>query len=170
MRDRFILISSSTLPVLKSMTSMWLSVMFSLCLRWQVCRWKPWSLQKNEIHGCIAFCCWTGCCIHPILYCKSVPPLLCFGPSFRFVAPPAANSCRRASVRYRLKSAELLLAPRFPLLVGRNLAEVKDVCSCSVLQCIAWCIKPDTGTKNSARQTIPVVAFWHKPTLLRLIH
>jgi len=60
MRDRFILISSSTLPVLKSMTSVWLSVMFSLWLRWQVCRWKPWGLQQNEIHGCIAFWCWNN--------------------------------------------------------------------------------------------------------------
>ena len=38
----------------------------------------------------------TGCCIHPILHFKNVAPLLVFGPSFWFLAPPAATSWRRA--------------------------------------------------------------------------
>ena len=38
----------------------------------------------------------TGCCIHPILYFKNVPPLLFFGPSCWFLAPPAAKFWRRA--------------------------------------------------------------------------
>ena len=58
-----------------------------------------------------------------------------FGPSW-FLAPPAVKSWWQACVRYRVKSAELLLASRFPLLVSRNLAEVTVVCSCTVIQCI----------------------------------
>ena len=37
-----------------------------------------------------------GCCIHPIQHFKNVTPLLVFGPSFWFLAPPAAISWRRA--------------------------------------------------------------------------
>jgi len=39
----------------------------------------------------------TGCCIHPILYCKNVPSLLIFG-------PPAAKFWRRACF-YKLSGA-----------------------------------------------------------------
>ena len=42
-----------------------------------------------------------GCCIHPILYFKNVAPLLVFGPSFWFSAPPAAKSWRRACLHVR---------------------------------------------------------------------
>jgi len=46
---------------------------------------------------CPPFHVWpTGYCIHSTLYFKNVAPLLFFGPSFWFLAPPAAKSWRRA--------------------------------------------------------------------------
>jgi len=39
--------------------------------------------------GAPSFHVWPpSCYIHPILYFKNVPPLLVFGPSFWFLAPP----------------------------------------------------------------------------------
>ena len=56
---------------------------------------------------CPPFQVWpTGFCIHPILYIKNVPPLLVYGPSFWFLAPPAAKYWRLACVLYVLQLAK----------------------------------------------------------------
>ena len=65
-------------------------------------RWYEQDRRQREGQWCPAppFHVWpTGCCIYPILYFKSVAPLLVFGPSFWFLAPPAAKFWRRAWVR-----------------------------------------------------------------------
>jgi len=52
-------------------------------------QWYPDPLFEI---GATPFHVWpTGCCIHPTLYLKNVPPLPVFGPSFCFW-PPAAKS------------------------------------------------------------------------------
>ena len=73
----------------------------------QWCLVPPFEIDDPPFHV------WpTGCCIHPTLYFKNVAPLLVFGPSFSFLAPPAATSWRRACLQCLSK---------FPFLSGLSL-------------------------------------------------
>ena len=64
-----------------------------------------------------------GCCIHPILYLKNVPPLLVLGPSFWFLAPPAAKSWRRAC----LSSTKKIISEVFNCWMFLQLLDSDDV-------------------------------------------